>query len=93
MNKTALINGVTGQDGSYLAELLLKKGYFVVGLIRKTSLFNTIEEACEQILALRYNRDHYDKIRRSSIQEFSKKYKKNNMINKLVNIYNVQNND
>jgi len=40
MNKTALITGITGQDGSYLAELLLKKGYFVVGLIRRTSLFN-----------------------------------------------------
>ncbi|MDO8625615.1 MAG: GDP-mannose 4,6-dehydratase, partial [Candidatus Diapherotrites archaeon] len=34
--KTALITGVTGQDGSYLAELLLEKGYRVVGLVRKT---------------------------------------------------------
>lgn len=39
--KTALITGVTGQDGSYLAELLLKKGYNVVGLKRRTSLINT----------------------------------------------------
>ncbi len=37
MNKTALITGITGQDGSYLAELLLNKGYRVLGLIRKTS--------------------------------------------------------
>ena len=39
--KVALITGITGQDGSYLAELLLKKGYFVHGLIRKSSSFNT----------------------------------------------------
>ena len=40
-NKTALITGITGQDGSYLAELLLKKGYEVHGLIRRTSQNNT----------------------------------------------------
>jgi GDPmannose 4,6-dehydratase len=39
--KTALITGITGQDGSYLAELLLKKGYFVVGIKRRTSLIST----------------------------------------------------
>ncbi|AFD09292.1 GDP-mannose 4,6-dehydratase [Solitalea canadensis] len=39
--KTALITGVTGQDGAYLAEFLLKKGYFVHGLKRRSSLFNT----------------------------------------------------
>jgi len=39
--KKALIFGVTGQDGAYLAELLLKKGYKVIGLKRRTSLFNT----------------------------------------------------
>lgn len=41
MAKTALITGVTGQDGSYLAELLLEKGYTVHGLIRRSSSFNT----------------------------------------------------
>ncbi|GAB3120418.1 GDP-mannose 4,6-dehydratase [Streptomyces calidiresistens] len=41
MAKTALITGVTGQDGSYLAELLLEKGYRVHGLIRRSSSFNT----------------------------------------------------
>ena len=40
-NKSALITGITGQDGAYLAELLLKKGYVVHGLKRRTSLFNT----------------------------------------------------
>ncbi len=39
--KTALITGVTGQDGSYLAELLLSKGYIVHGIKRRASLFNT----------------------------------------------------
>ncbi|WP_306190280.1 GDP-mannose 4,6-dehydratase [Streptomyces sp. MK5] len=41
MGKSALITGVTGQDGSYLAELLLAKGYTVHGLIRRSSTFNT----------------------------------------------------
>ena len=41
MGKTALITGITGQDGAYLAEFLLKKGYTVHGLKRRTSLFNT----------------------------------------------------
>ncbi|MCK9988715.1 MAG: GDPmannose 4,6-dehydratase [Azoarcus sp.] len=41
MKKVALITGVTGQDGSYLAELLLAKGYEVHGIKRRTSLFNT----------------------------------------------------
>jgi len=39
--KSALITGITGQDGAYLAELLLRKGYLVHGLKRRTSLFNT----------------------------------------------------
>lgn len=41
MAKTALITGVTGQDGAYLSELLLKKGYVVHGIKRRSSLFNT----------------------------------------------------
>lgn len=40
-NKVALITGVTGQDGAYLAEFLLNKGYIVHGIKRRTSLFNT----------------------------------------------------
>ena len=40
-NKVALITGITGQDGAYLAELLLKKGYTVHGVKRRSSLFNT----------------------------------------------------
>jgi GDPmannose 4,6-dehydratase len=41
MNKTALITGITGQDGAYLAEFLLNKGYVVNGIKRRSSLFNT----------------------------------------------------
>jgi GDPmannose 4,6-dehydratase len=41
MRKTALLTGITGQDGSYLAELLLEKGYEVHGIIRRSSSFNT----------------------------------------------------
>ena len=40
-NKVALITGVTGQDGAYLSEFLLKKGYEVHGVKRRSSLFNT----------------------------------------------------
>jgi len=41
MNKVALITGITGQDGSYLADLLLGKGYLVHGIKRRASSFNT----------------------------------------------------
>ena len=41
MQKVALITGITGQDGAYLAELLLKKGYIVHGVKRRSSMFNT----------------------------------------------------
>lgn len=40
MKKKALITGITGQDGSYLAEILLKKGYTVYGMVRRSSTFN-----------------------------------------------------
>ena len=41
MSKVALITGITGQDGSYLAEFLLHKGYKVHGIVRRSSLINT----------------------------------------------------
>ena len=49
--KVALITGITGQDGSYLAELLLKKGYNVHGIVRRSSLINTdrIDHIYDQI--------------------------------------------
>ena len=47
----ALITGITGQDGSYLAELLLEKGYEVHGIVRRSSLINTdrIDHIYEQL--------------------------------------------
>ena len=41
-NKVALITGITGQDGAYLAEFLLDKGYEVHGIKRRSSSFNTV---------------------------------------------------
>lgn len=49
MQKTALVTGITGQDGSYLAELLLEKGYRVVGMTRRTS--TEVHERIEHIVA------------------------------------------
>ena len=41
MANVALITGITGQDGSYLTELLLNKGYYVHGIMRRASVFTT----------------------------------------------------
>jgi len=59
--KKALITGVTGQDGSYLAELLLDKGYEVHGLVRRSSTFNRgrIEPLRNHSKATEYFRLHY----------------------------------
>ena len=55
MKKIAFITGITGQDGSYLAELLLEKGYIVWGLIRRSSSINTIRiDHIFEKLTLRY---------------------------------------
>lgn len=56
MRKVALITGITGQDGSYLAELLLEKGYEVHGLRRKTSVFNT--KRIDHLLKDWHNKDN-----------------------------------
>ncbi|WP_022705652.1 GDP-mannose 4,6-dehydratase [Pseudorhodobacter ferrugineus] len=67
--KRALITGITGQDGSYLAELLLEKGYEVHGIKRRASLFNTAR--IDHIIEDRHNRDvrlklHYGDLTDSS---------------------------
>jgi len=55
MNKFALITGITGQDGSYLADFLLEKGYKVYGIIRRSATFNTSNiEHCRDKLNLMY---------------------------------------
>ena len=53
--KVALITGITGQDGSYLAELLLEKGYEVHGVLRRSSSFNT--ERIEHLYLIEWVRD------------------------------------
>lgn len=64
MKKKALITGVTGQDGSYLAEFLLEKGYEVLGVVRRSSTFNT--ERIDHLLkdlhekGVKLNRDYGD---------------------------------
>ena len=53
--KIAFITGISGQDGSYLSELLLKKGYTIYGILRRTSLFNTTRiDNIRQKIFLRY---------------------------------------
>ena len=66
MSKVALITGITGQDGSFLAELLLEKGYEVHGIIRRSSSFNTgriehlyIEDAIKDMHGKRRIKLHY----------------------------------
>jgi len=63
MQKTALITGITGQNGSYLAELLLSKGYAVHGLVRRSSTSGVIRY--ERVM-----REHTYEKRFSEIFEF-----------------------
>ena len=56
MKKTALITGITGQDGSYLAELLLSKGYSVHGMVRRVAA----EDKLHRFWRLKlYGQDHH----------------------------------
>lgn len=74
MKKVALITGVNGQDGSYLAELLIEKGYEVHGVIRRSSIFNTqriehlyIDELVEDMHKKRKLYLHYGDMTDSSV--------------------------
>lgn len=78
MRKKALITGITGQDGSYLAELLLSKGYEVIGMIRRSS-----GERLERIESFR-NRiilDHGDLLDEGSLVRLLSKYKPQEIYN------------
>ena len=73
MSKIAIITGITGQDGSYLAEFLIEKGYDVHGIIRRSSSFNTeriehlyIEELIEDLKSKRKLQLHYGDMTDSS---------------------------
>ena len=56
MRKVALITGITGQDGSYLAEFLVEKGYEVHGIMRRSSSFNTARHDGQQFADSDYQR-------------------------------------
>ena len=81
--KKALITGVTGQDGSYLAELLIDKGYMVYGLVRRSSLFNRsridhiINSDKTDMFLLKYG----DLSDSSSLNRFLEKYQPNGIYN------------
>ncbi len=78
--KTAIITGVTGQDGSYLAELLLEKGYNVVGLKRRTSLINT-DRVNKIYNNPRFKMEYYDLNDTSCIWRILHKYKPDEIYN------------
>ena len=84
MKKKALITGITGQDGSYLAEFLLKKGYVVHGIKRKSSTFNTnrIDHIYKDIHSRSNFRLHYGDLADSnSIVNVINKVKPNEIYN------------
>lgn len=83
--KVAIVSGCTGQDGSYLVELLLKKGYKVIGLMRRLSIPNTyrishlmeLEESDNDI----FNMEYFDLIDDVSIRHVIKKYQPTHFFN------------
>lgn len=79
-NKVALITGITGQDGSYLAELLLEKGYMVHGIIRRSSSINT--RRIDHIYSNPKLKLHYGDVTDSlSLMNIIKKYKPQEIYN------------
>ena len=83
-NKSAFITGITGQDGSYLAELLLKKKYIVHGLIRRTSVLNIdrIQNIIDKYEKVGKLKIHYiDVTDTSSITNLILKYKPSEFYN------------
>ena len=84
MKKVAFITGITGQDGSYLAELLLSKNYIVHGLLRRTSVLNV--ERIQNIINKyekkgRLNLHYMDLTDTSSITNLIKKFKPDEFYN------------
>jgi GDPmannose 4,6-dehydratase len=78
MTKTALISGITGQDGSYLAEFLLDQGYKVVGMVRRTSTvtFGRIEHIQDRITLA-----HADLLDQTSLLDVMREYKPDEIYN------------
>jgi len=79
-HKLAIVTGITGQDGSYLAEFLLKKGYKVIGLKRRTSLINS--QRVDRVYGHpRFYMEYYDLNDTSSIWRLINKYKPDEFYN------------
>ena len=84
MKKVAFITGITGQDGSYLAELLLQKNYIVHGLLRRTSVLNVerIQETINKYEKIgKLNLHYMDLTDTSSISNLIKRYKPDEFYN------------
>jgi GDPmannose 4,6-dehydratase len=79
MTKTALITGVTGQDGSYLAELLLSRNYNVIGLYRRSSSFNF--DRISHISSPQFSVEEFDLTDPSDIAYIIDKYKPDELYN------------
>lgn len=84
-NKIALITGVSGQDGSYLADLLLSKGYIVHGIIRRSSSFNTgrIEHLIQnsEVFNKTFHLHHGDLTDYNSVEKLINKYQPTEVYN------------
>ena len=80
MNKTALVTGITGQDGSYLSELLLDKGYNVVGLYRRSSTYN-FSRIQQSLLHHNFTLEEFDLTDPSNIVNIICKYKPDEFYN------------
>ena len=79
MLKKALITGVTGQDGSYLSEFLLKKNYHVIGMMRRSSDFNTSRiDHLYKSYPKRFDTEYGDLEDESSINRLIKQFKQIN---------------
>lgn len=85
IGKVAVITGVNGQDGSYLADMLLHKGYDVIGLKRRTSTINTsrIDHLYDHPL---FKLHHYDLTDGSSVFHILEKYKPDEFYNLAHNL-------
>jgi GDPmannose 4,6-dehydratase len=79
MNKTAIITGITGQDGSYLAEFLLEKQYNVIGLYRRSSTYNF--DRISHINSPNFTLEEFDLTDPSGINNIISKYKPNELYN------------
>jgi len=93
MSKVAFITGITGQDGSYLAEFLLEKGYIIYGLVRRSSTYNNLINIDHIKDNIKINIRYGDITDKSSIFNILKEMKNNHILNQnkseFFEIYNL----